>query len=91
VGRLPPICQSWREEAKRRKNRDVDTLTRAGGYPGGGISFQIPKGWSDGKPGLKYVESGQFKGRLRWDSRREAKEIARRISDAQRTPMEYDP
>lgn len=91
MAKLPPICQGWREEAKRRKDRDVDALTRTGGHGDGGLCFQIPKYWSDGKPGLKYVEKGIFKGRLRFESRREAKEIARRLSDHQKTPFQYDP
>jgi hypothetical protein len=62
-----------------------------GSYEGGGMFFQIPKDWSDGRPGLKYVDKGIFKGRVRFDSRREAKEIARRISDSQKRQMEYDP
>lgn len=62
-----------------------------GGWGNGGICFQEPKGWTDGKPGLKYVEKGPHAGRLRWESRREAKEVAKRISAARGISVEYDP
>ena len=73
------------------RSRRLDDPNPTGGKGGGGMFFQIPPGWSDGKPGIKYVEGGQFKGRVRFESRREAKELARRISDHQRRQVEYDP
>lgn len=90
MGKLPPICQGWREEAKRRKNRVVDNLTMTGGQGEGGVCFQIEREFDDGRP-LKRVADGPFKGRIRFTSRREAKEIARRYQDWKGTQMEYDP
>jgi len=93
--KLPPICEAWREAARRRREMGVEgeteTLTRYGGHGQGGICFQEPKGWTDGKPGLKYVQKGPHKGRLTWHSRAEAREVAKRISDARGISVEYDP
>lgn len=94
--KLPPICEAWRESARRRREMGLEgestqAVVRYGGWGNGGICFQEAPGWSDGKPGLKYVEKGPHKGRLTWHSRAEAKEVAKRISDARGISVEYDP
>lgn len=89
--KLPPICETWREEARRRPEAPQELFTRTGSRGPFGISFQEPKGWTDGKGGIKYVPSGPHKGRVMWTSRREAQELAKRMSDAKGRSVEYDP
>lgn len=88
MGKLPPICESWREQAKGR--RSVDKLTRMGGHEGGGIDFQDHPSWADGLP-VKRIPSGPHKGRVYFTSRREAQEIARMKSDVKGKRVVYDP
>lgn len=91
---LPPIALGWREAyAKRggtqRKSSRHD-FARAGSRDTPGISFQFPPNWDDGSGKIKHVESGPFKGRVIWTSRREAREIAKRYSGQCNDKARYD-
>lgn len=93
AGKLPPICQGWREQAKRRsldRGDKVANLTSYGGWGQGGIDFQDHPSWADGL-NVKRVPSGPHKGRVMWTSRREAQEIARMKSDVRHRDVRYDP
>lgn len=68
---------------------DLPRVTKRGDE--GGISFQLPPGWTDGSGKVKYVKDGIYKGRVRWDSRQEAKELAKRVQDHERAYTKYDP
>lgn len=57
----------------------------------GGVFFQVPAGWDDGRPGLKRVERGHLKGRLYYTSRREGIELAKRISGKENVAARFDP
>jgi len=56
----------------------------------GGVFFQVPPGWTDGRKGIKYVPSGEHKGRVYFTSRHEAKELAKRLQDHQEMHIRYD-
>lgn len=89
--KLPPIVKTWREQAKkRRRDEKRQSLTSTGGQ-GIGISFQLPPGWGEGVKGIRHIQSGKFKGRVCWSSRREAHEIAKIQSDIQGRLTLYDP
>ena len=94
MGKLPAICQGWREQAKRRKEHglrdETPNLTAYGGWGQGGIDFQDHPSWADGL-NVKRVPSGIHKGRVMFTSRREAEEIARMKSDIKRRDVRYDP
>ena len=77
------------KRAKAIKN--INIISKAGGRKGGGISFQFPPGWDDGSGKVRHVESGPWKGRVYFQSAREAKEIAKRYEDQAGTRCRYDP
>jgi hypothetical protein len=55
----------------------------------GGISFQIPEGWTGGSDKIRHVPDGPFKGRVFWTSQAEAREIAKRLEDKGGTRVRY--
>lgn len=95
MGKLPPICQGWREQARRRAELGLedktDKLTRMGGWEGGGIDFQDHPSWADGL-NVKRIPAGHpHAGRVCWSSRKEAQELAKMKSDVKRKQVRYDP
>lgn len=71
--------------------KKINVISKAGGRKGGGISFTFPPGWDDGSGKIKHVESGQWKGRVYFTSRREAQEIAKRYEDKSGERCRFDP
>lgn len=63
---------------------------RKRGGSDGGVSFQIPPGWTDGSGKIKHIQSGPLKGRVYFSSRHEAKEIAKRLQDKEERYVRYD-
>lgn len=57
----------------------------------GGVSFQFPPGWDDGSGKVKHMPSGPFKGRVYFESRHEARDLAKRLEDRQQSEVRYDP
>lgn len=57
----------------------------------GGVSFQFPPGWDDGSGKVKHIKSGPLKGRVYFESRQEARDLARRLEDKQNFEVRYDP
>lgn len=70
-------------------NRRRLEIRKASGSDGG-VSFQLPPGWTDGSGKIRHIPSGQFKGRVFWTSRYEAKEIAKRLQDREERNVRYD-
>lgn len=71
------------------KRRGTQIVSRGG--QSGGISFQFPANYGRETGRFKYVESGPFKGRVRFDSRRGAKEIAKVHEGETGEKVHYDP
>ncbi len=69
----------------------VNITTRRGGRGAGGISFTFPPGWDDGSGKVKHVERGEFKGRVYFTSRQEARDIAKRYEDRAGEACRFDP
>lgn len=84
-----PVNQRIVDGPAPRRQPDLERVTKRGDE--GGISFQLPPGWTDGSGKVKYVESGIYKGRVRFDSRAEAKELAKRVQDHEQAHTSYDP
>lgn len=57
----------------------------------GGISFQFPPDWDDGSGKVKHVPDGPFKGRVCFESRRDAVEVAKRYEGMCGQKIHYDP
>jgi len=57
----------------------------------GGVSFQLPPGWTDGSGKVRHIPSGPLKGRVYFTSRQEAKDIAKRLEDTSGQRVRYDP
>ena len=57
----------------------------------GGFSLSIPPGWDDGSGKVKHIPSGPHKGRVYFESRHEARELAKRIQDKEQRGFKYDP
>lgn len=65
-------------------------IAKRGGSDGG-VSFQLPPGWTDGSGKIRHIQSGPLKGRVYFTSRHEAKEIAKRLQDHEERHVRYDP
>ena len=88
LGHIDPKTGRWlKGPPKVRYSRSPEALVRNNR----GFSLQMPPGWSDGKPGINYVQHGPAKGRVCWSTRREAKEIAARYEGFSGERARYDP
>jgi hypothetical protein len=87
--KLPPICESWRRDAAKRRPSRKD-FTVSGGHGDGGISYTFPPGWDDGSGKIRHVQSGPNKGRVYFRSKREAREVAKRYEGKTGDRATYD-
>ena len=71
-----------------KRGRGIQIRKRGGSD--GGVSFQIPPGWTDGSGKIKHIQSGPLKGRVYFSNRHEAKEIAKRLQDREERYVRYD-
>lgn len=76
--------------ARKSGRHHAFRIAKRGGSDGG-ISFQLPPGWTDGSGKIRHVPSGPHKGRVYFTSRYEAQEIAKRAQDREQTHVRYDP
>lgn len=82
MAKKPKLCEyakgiqeRYRARAKEARNESQVLLGQGDRR---GISFQFPPGWDDGSGKIQHVKSGPFKGRVMFQSKREAQEIAKR-------------
>lgn len=55
-----------------------------------GVSFQFPPYWDDGSGKVKHVPHGPLKGRVYFESKQEARDIARRHEDKSGIVTRYE-
>jgi hypothetical protein len=102
AGSVARFVQGFGKKKGTWKSRSYDLSGRGPGVTpvrvrrkrlgdGGGVLFQFPPGYDDKSGKLNYMKSGPWEGRVVFQNRREAKEIAARYEGMCGEKIRYDP